>query len=329
MVTRVARIVAAAALVLPLTTCVFFLSPFPGTLSQVVAKADVSALIPAADADSYQPCVLTPTGGDYVVLVKQYSSADPCALVFDSSLNFIQSYTHSQLGISGGGAFAMTDASGNAAMGGAAFTASDLAQGAGASASSPLVQLSAPGFSSPNALKNDVNFPLNGSTITYQQFSSWISADSPPHTAQVDAAGNSYQVVGVYNVDDTPAAGAVVLVLSQQNNSSNVTFVRIPLYDLTASITNSLKSPLLSNYTWKNYDNVPASSIGFAGDCMVGYSESNRALNRYSLSNFEVIQSLPIGNSDYHLQYAYKPTGGYSVVYDPTARTLTKVANWW
>jgi len=321
---------AAAALTLPLSACVFFLSPFPATLSQVVAKTDLSSVIPAADADSYQPCVLTPTGGDFVVLMKPNSSTDPCALVLDSDLHLIQSYTHSQLALSGGGGFAITDASGDAALGGVSFTTSALAQGLAPSGSLNGTRLSAPSFSSPNAGKNDVNFPYSGSTITYQQYSLWSSTpDSPTHTAQVDAAGNSYQVEGVYNVDDTPAAGSVVLVLSEQGDSSHVTFVRIPLYDLTTSATGFPKSPLLSNYTWKSYDSVPSSSIGFAGDCMVGYSENDRALNRYSLSNFDVIQSLPIGSSDYRLQYAYRPSGGYAVIYDPTARTLTKVANWW
>jgi hypothetical protein len=36
-----------------------------------------------------------------------------------------------------------------------------------------------------------------------------------------------------------------------------------------------------------------------------------------------------VGRSIDRLQYAYKMTGGYSVVYNERTRTLAKVANWW
>ena len=342
MVRRVARIVAAAAFVLPLTTCVFFLSPFPGTLSQVVAKADVSSVIPASSANSYQPYVLTPLGGEFVVLMNRQTGVDPTIVVFDSTLNLVQAYTYSQIASWGwiGGSVAMVGADQNATLGSVAFSASELAQvNVNPSWTLNGTQLYAPSFSSPSAQKNEANFAFGGATpagptITYQQFQWWDSPADFTFTVQVDAAGNNYQVQAVYNVDDTPTAGAVVLVLADPNNQSHITFVRVPLADVWAAVPPAgslptLKSPLLSNYTWKSYYNVPASSIGFAGDCMVGYAEDSRSLNRYSLSSFDVIQSLPIGSSDYHLQYAYRPSGGYAVIYDPTARTLTKVANWW
>jgi len=334
MVKRLLRTLAAAALVLPLTACIFVLSPFPSTLSQVVAKADVSSVVPAANAGNYQPCVLTPTGGEFVVLMNRTMGMDPVAVILDSNLNLIQTYTNTQAsGWSAGwtgGSVAMTDAAGRAAIGSVWFSAYYLGYvGAPPSGNLGSARLYAPSFPSPNAQTDDVNFNFTAGSISYQQYDWMWSSLIFTRIVQVDTAGNSYQVQAVYNVDDTPSAGAVVMVLTEPTNSSHVTFVRIPLADLTGIPTASLKNPLLSYYTWKSYDSVPSSSIGFAGDCMVGYDQSSRTLNRYSLSTFDVIQSLPIGNSDYRLQYAYQPAGKYAVIYDPSARTITKVARWW
>jgi hypothetical protein len=329
MVRLAVRSLAILALVLPLAACIFVLSPFPATLSQVVAKADLSAIIPAGSENGYQPFIVTPTGGEFVVLLNRNTAIDPVAIVMDTNLNFIQSYTYSSFSFWGyvGGFVAMTDNGGNAVLGSLRFSAPELSTVGAAPSAGNLgtLSLSGPSFSSPVGGYNVVSFAATGTNLTYQRYLGWgTSMTVLPIT--IDSSGGSYSVQGVYNVDDTPSAGGVVLVVSDQNNSSYVTFVNLPLYDV---LNNMVKSPLLGNYPSKTYNGLAASSVGFAGDSMVGYDQNARTLNRYSLSTFDTIQSLPIGKKDNRLQYAYKASGEYSVVYDPLTRTITKVARWW
>jgi hypothetical protein len=332
MVARLIRLFAAALLLLPLSACIFVLSPFPATLSQVVAKTDLSSLIPAGSGNGYRPFIVSPTGGEFVLLMS-YGS-DPVVIVMDSNLAFIQSYTLGQLqtlytSYDPGGHLAMTNAEGNAEISNVAFSAMDLSSvGAGPSWVGNATLLS-PGFGSPTAQKDVIDFDAAaGNSLGYVIWP-WFyppGTDIPCGVTLINASGGSYQVEAVFDVDDTPSAGEVVLVLSDNGNSSHVTLVAIPLYDI---LNGSVASPLLSNYASKTLSNIASSSIGFAGDCIVAYSQDSGSLKRYSLSTFEEISSLPVGEVSYRIQYAYNASGGYSVVYDPDARTITKVANWW
>ena len=337
MVRILTRLLATLALVLPLASCIFVLSVFPPTLSQVVARADLSGTIPAGAGSQYRVYVVTPTGGDFVILMNRNSSMDPAAVVMDSNLQLIQTYTAFQLngwGITNGSTL-MTDASGNVALRDHWFGASDLTTiNHNPSGTLGGAILFDPGFCSPYWQKNDVNFQMTGgNTLTYTQYQWWgLPPDFTSSPIQINGAGGNYRVAAVYNVDDTPSAGKVVLVLSEQNNSSNVTLVAIPLADVVhaSPLLPTVASPLLNNYPYKVLTNINSSSIGFAGDSLVAFSYDSHSLKRYSLTPpFNEIGSIPMGKSNDQLQYAYRMTGGYSVVYDEETRKLTKVANWW
>ena len=181
-----------------------------------------------------------------------------------------------------------------------------------------------PNFGSPFWQKNDL-FQAAGNTLTYTQYQWWGFDFSSP-AIQVNGASGNYRIQAAYDVDDT-LTGHAILVLTDQNNSSNVTLVSVPLSDIRFNV---VAPPLLNNYPYTTLSNIDSSSIGFAGDSLVAHDNNSGSLKRYSATPpFNEIGSVPMTKSNGQLQYAYRMTGGYSVVYDPGARTLTKVANWW
>ena len=334
MVKRPLRFFAIIILILPLSACIFVMSVFPTTLSQVVARADLSAVIPANTGSQYQPFIVTPSGGEFVLLMRTNGGPDPVTIVMDSNLKVIQTYSLSQLngwGYDGIGYRPMLNAEGTVEFSNIAFSTGDLSTVNHNASFGGHPSVIGPGFGSPTGTANDINFTTGtGNTLSYAQWS-WFYApfEFNSNPAVVNATGGNYRVVAVYDVDDTPAAGEVVLVLSDQGNSSNVYFVAIPLVDIVTPPGN-VSSPLLSNYPYKTLSNVDAFSVGFAGDSLVAYSNDSNSFKRYSVTPpFNEIGNLSADKSKSQLQYAYKTTGGYYVVYDQSARTLTKVANWW
>jgi hypothetical protein len=303
------------------------MSVFPSTLSQVLAVADLSATIPAGSGPQYNVSVVTPTGGEFVILMNRSFGTDPAAVIMDSNLKLIQTYTTAQLNGWGivNGQNVFTDAARNVALRDHWFTAFWLST-VNAPPSGPTnTPLFGASFSSPAALINEANFQIAGNNLTYTQYdSSWgLPAGRGPFT--VNVAGGNYYLNAVFNVDDTPTAGEVVLVLSDSSNSFY--FVAIPLFNI---LNNSVVPPLFSNYPYTTLKNIDSSSIGFAGDSLVAYSYDSNSLKRYSLTPpFKEAGSVSVAKNNSRLQYAYKMTGGYSVVYDEDARSLTKVANWW
>jgi hypothetical protein len=314
---------------LPLASCVFVLSVFPATLSQVVARKDLSAVVPAGQASNYRPFIVTLAGGEFVLMINMNSSTDPLLVVMDSGLSLIHTYTTLTLGPLGymGGSTAIRDSNGDAIAGSVRFAASELASGALPGGGSIGTSLNGPSFGSPNGGINEANFSVTGgNSLTWNQYDALWGLVGPT-AVPISASGGNYRVEAVYDVDDTPSAGEVVLVLG--DNNSNAWCVAIPLSDV---INNLLPghSPLLSYYPSLSLSNVDASSIGCAGDSLVVNNYSSGSLDRYSVKPpFNKLGSLPVGNSSGQKEYAYRVTGGYSVVYDPAARILTKVANWW
>jgi len=331
MVRTLARLLATVAILQPLTSCFLTLTAFPPTLSQVLARADLSSVIPAGAGSQYQAFIVTPTGGEFVILLNTSGSMDPGAIVLDSNLKTIETYTLAQLtawGVTPGGTL-LTDAAGNVAFNNKYFSAAELASGNNPGPSGVSAALNGPCFSSPAASSNNVDFQVSGGNLSYNQYNSAWGGPVPRGPFQVSSTGANYQIVAVYDVDDTPSAGEVVLVLSDSGNS--LYLVAIPLLNI---LSGGITPAILSNYPSTTLSNISNSSIGFAGDSLVAYSYNSNSLVRYSVKPpFNQISSLFIGNnsgnSNGNLQYVYKMTGGYSVVYDQAARKLTKVANWW
>ena len=330
------RLLVIVILALPLSACIFVASVFPATLSQIVARADLSAVIPANAGSQYQPYIVTPSGGEFVMLMRNNGGPDPVTVVMDANLKVIQTYSLSQLngwGYDGVGYRPMLNAEGTVEFSNIAFSTGNLSTVNQNPSFGGHPSITGPGFGSPGNA-NDINFTMTGgNTLTYAQWN-WYYApfEFNSNPVVVNGTGGNYQVVAVYDVDDTPTAGEVVLVLSDQGSSSNVYFVAIPLVDILTF--GAVGSPLFSNYPYKTLSNVNSFSVGFAGDSLVAYDGNSNSLVRYSVKPpFNQLGSLSLGsnngNNNGNIQYAYKMTGGYYVVYDPNARTLTKVANWW
>ena len=164
MVGKLARLIAALVMVVPLASCVFVLSVFPATLSQVVARNDLSAVVPASQASSYRPFIVTPSGGEFVLLVNANSAAGPLLVVMDSNLMLIQTYTAPTLTPLGytGGSTVMTDSNQDAIVGSIVFAAPELAAGGLPAGGGIGTTLNGPSFGSPNGLINEANFSVTG-----------------------------------------------------------------------------------------------------------------------------------------------------------------------
>ena len=269
MVRNLARFFMTAAIVLTLASCIFGMSVFPMNLTQVVARADLSAIVPGRLRLTVPAVHRDANGGEFVILIRRNSGIDPVVYVMDSDLTLIQSYSLAQLTAwyalyDGTAKFSMTNAEGNVEISNLAFSAGDLSTVGKSPSYPPNAPVGQQGFRTPNGQKEDFNFRVTGgSTLTYEQWN-WFYApfEFNSNPVQVSASGGNYQVVAVYDVDDTPTAGEVVLVLSDQNNSSNVYFVAIPLVDILTF--GSVASPLFGSYPYRALNNLDASSIGFA-----------------------------------------------------------------
>jgi hypothetical protein len=331
MVRTLARALAILFFVLPLASCIFFFSAFSPLLTQVVARTDLSSTIPAGAAKDYEAYCVTayaPPPGEFVLLMNRNASVDPRVIVMDADLHIIQSYTSAQL--SGWGAFSgsiiMEQADQNIEIGNFGFSATNLRSiGSNPSwnANQPVF---GPSFSSPLRQKNDINFQVTGGNLlTYSQWQWWATNDFNASIAIKSTPDTQFQVVGVYNIEDSLSAGRVILVLGEQG-SSTMHIVALPL---AAVCANSLTPALFDNYPHASYANMDTSSVGFAGDSIVAYSYDERALVRYFLTPpFGVISKLPVGQET-QLTYGYKADGSYSVQLDQGTRMLTKVAKWW
>jgi hypothetical protein len=341
MVRALARGFSILCLVLPLASCIFFFSAFPPILTQVVARTDLSSMIPAANAKDYDIYCVTasdPPPNRFVILMNRNASNEPRVIVMDSSLKLIQSYSMVQLtnwalpgAFSGSGI--MVDAAGHIEIGNLGFSAGNLLTVGTNSSWNGNGAVQGPSWGSLLLQCNDINFMVSGgNSLTYTQYQPWWSFDffsvSLPLKSTADT---QFQVQGVYNTNDPSAASTVILVLEEQNNPT-VHFVAIPRDDFFnhAGSIPAVLTPIFDNYPHASYSQVETSSIGFAGDCMVAYSYQKHALVRYSLTPpFGVISELPIGQSMHQITYGYEADGSYSVQMDQSTRMLTKVAKWW
>jgi hypothetical protein len=337
MVRIVARCVAVLALVLPLASCIFFASAFPPTLAQIVARTDLSTVIPAGSGSNYQVYCVTVTAappGEFVLLMNRNVASDPVVVVLDSSLNLIQTYNFLLLNGPGwgNGSFSgnslMADANGNVEIGTLGFSADELRNVLWSPSWTANPPVSGPSFSSPSAGRNDINFHINsGNMLGYDdRFAGW-GLHFGASCVITAVPGVQFEVAGVFNIDDASAGGSVILVL-RENNGSTAHVVAIPRSDITTN--GGVVSPILDNYPNESFNNVDSSSIVFAGDCLVAYSYDSHALIRYALTPpFKEISRLPVGQNVHPLTYASTADGSYSVQFDQTTRVLTKVAKWW
>jgi hypothetical protein len=334
MVRIVARCVAVLALVFPLASCIFFASAFPPTLTQVVARTDLSTVIPEGSGSKYAVYGVSATAappGEFVLLMNRTFSGDPMVVVLDSSLNLIQTYALAQLDGWAVGSFSgnslMADAGGNVEIGKLGFSADDLrAVGGPPSNGNNNPPVSGPSYCSPMAQSNDINFQASGDTLTYEHYHPWWTPSPHAPCAIKGTTGVQFEVAGVFNIADSPAGGSIILIL-REFNSSTAYFIAIPGSDIFGD---TVQNPILSHYPSATVSNLDTSSIVFAGDSLVAYSYDSHALVRYQLTPpFGEISRLMVGQSLHPLTYASKADGSYSIQFDQTTRVLAKVAKWW
>jgi hypothetical protein len=301
-----------------LHACVFYLSAFSQTLTQMTAKKDLTGIITAGDGNNYQPFVVTTGGQDFVILTTG-NTLDPRIIVLDSNLNLIQAFTSSQLSAFGVGSYAgnwaLSDDAGLPVIGDFRFTSL---------VAPPTFNndtLSNPSFSSPAGADDYINFQISSSTFQYTRVSSHWTVSTNPPTILVGGPSGLNGVQAVFDVSDNTSAGQVVVVV---NAGPTVYLVSVPL---SAFQLNSVGT--LFSYPSTAMSNLESTSIGFSGNCLVAYSYDTQTINRYDLS-FNLIDTRTFTHpSNQQLQFSYKSIGGFFVTFNPSTLQLVKYATWW
>ncbi len=156
-----------SALLLPLASCdVLFNGVFPPSISQVTARADLSASIPAAPASSFSVSTVSAGGNEYVILFSgiPFDISQPHLVIMDSHLKMINTFSIKDLaaisaGPQLGGYFTMADVKGFVVIGNMRFTPQ--LSGFALDTSYPGIFLYGPSVSGmPSHLYNWTNFRL-------------------------------------------------------------------------------------------------------------------------------------------------------------------------
>jgi hypothetical protein len=316
--------------ILSLHACVFYLSPFSQTLTQMTAKRDLTGIITAGEGNNYQPFVVTTGGQDFVILTTGNISLEPQVIILDANLNMIQAFSSSQL--LGWGAYSgywvMIDDGGYPVIGNYEFAASSLAS---VPAQNPFnlipAALNRPSFSSASGIENYINFQLSGVDFQYTHISShWTATTATTYDIPIGGPSGLNGVQTAFNAVDNFLAGQVVLVL---NAGPTAYFLSVPLSDFHSNIVGTNVGGSLFGYPSKAMSNLESTSIGFAGNCLVAYSYDTQTINRYDLS-FNLIDTTTFTHpSNQQLEFSYKSIGGFFVTYNPSTLQLVKYATWW
>ena len=322
------------AMALALSACILALSPFPLTLTQIVARKDLTGMIPAGSGSDYTPYTIragmAPATKDFVVLCSGNISDDPPVIILDSDLNLVQAYSASQV-LGWGGLFSsqlLVDDGGYVVMSYFGLSVSNLTTVPTVTPTELLSSaIAMPSFSSTYGCDDYINFQASGGILSYVHWKShWTVTGTNTPIALGGSSSAQYSVLAVFNIQDTNP-GQVILVLG---SNSTIWLVSIPLIDFYNDTVGVSVGGTVFGYPNTSIPNIDSSSIGFAGNCLVAYSYDTQTLNRYSLTPpFTIIDKLPVSKRATMQKDSYMQAGGFSVTFDPGTLQLTKIANWW
>ena len=172
------------AMALALSACILALSPFPLTLTQIVARKDLTGMIPAGSGSDYTPYAIragmAPATKDFVVLCSGNISDDPPVIILDSNLNLVQAYSASQLSGWGGlvGSQLLVDDGGYVVMSNFGLSVSNLTTVPTISPTEvPPTAVARPSFSSTYGYDDYVNFQASSGTLSYVHWKSHSDSD--------------------------------------------------------------------------------------------------------------------------------------------------------
>ena len=338
------RLFAVVIALLPLDSCdVLFNGVFPPAVGQVTARADLSASIAAAAAGSFSLSTVTAGGNEYIILFTAFNFdvSRPHLLIMDSHLKVLNSFSiHDLAMMSAGpllnGSFTMTDVSGFVVIGNMRFNAQP--SGFTLDISYPSVPLYAPSVSGmPSYLFNETNFRVNGSSFFYDEYSTaWTLTTPPPppsFTVPLGVPNPPAQFLRLANVfADQDSAATPDLFVLQDDGTQRTFFLTIPKLDIDGglSVVTSASSNLFAYYgaSLVTKSNLSSQAIAFSRAGIIAYDDHSDSLVRFTLDAPDSVSSLPL-NKVNGMKLAAGISGGYCVVWDPVARTLTRYEQWW
>ncbi len=344
------------ALLLPLASCdVLFNGVFPPSISQVTARADLSASIPAAPASSFSLSAVSAGGNEYILLFSAlgFDSTQNHLIVMDSHLKVLNSFTLDALNafpnavdsFGNGNPFgtisAMTGVNGQVMIGNIWFDASPTGFSFSSKFSGPTFCLSSPSvtdLSSPGF--NEINFTITSGNLVYTQYDSswnWLNGPFAPLGTPSPPPAGFLNLVNVF-ADPDSAASPDVLVFQDSGGggSSHTYFLRMPKADIvnTVSYFGIGTDPDIFTHAALNYppvvvkSNLSSQCIAFSRAGIIAYEYQSDSLVRFTLDAPDSVSSLPLKNVN-GMKLAAGISGSYCVVWDPVARTLTRYEQWW
>jgi hypothetical protein len=314
---------------LTLGSCqVAFIGVFPPAISQMTARKDLSAVVPAGQAASFNLAVVSAGGPEYVLLFSS-SGFDPAQVhlvVLDSSLNMVGSFTNTDIQMAAfvylNGQYAMGDAAGQFVAGNIRF---DVHQAGVVILGSFTSSLGQPSI--PNLGANEVNFSAGGGVFSYTEYdSSWTYIGS--RSVALGAPSTMVNFVGAFTDADSLSAPDVFVL--QDYGSQQTYILSIPKNDIAGTNLSGAvgASTVFATYNPFSKSTLDSRTVCYSRGSVVAYDHDSEALVRFPLDNPSDVRSLPLRYAT-NRRLALGPSGSYCVVWDPGTRTLTRYEQWW
>lgn len=325
-------------ILLALGSCgIFLVTIFPMASALTVAQRDFSSEITGGILDKFHPFVLEKDGTRLILLVggHPYDSTKPWLFVMREDLSPIAQYTINDLALVAGPVFgdsAVIDCYGNPIIGNVRFAlAGDTITPTG-----PAGNLGNRGglnnfqFSTGLSMGNACHFSASGPTLNWDQYDcSWNFQYS--YSQQFSTSGRELRLRDVC-VQPYPATSAVTLVLEENDvDSSTSIFVRVPRNQFSGGLLPNFLDDDVS-YPRFTRTNISMENLGFTADGIVAYEYETGDWTLTPPGSTVVSQRLHVGRMDGEggdTRIGWSYSGGYSCVYDPRTRALSKVAKWW
>ena len=330
---RILRALAAAAVTLSLASCdVLFDGYYSAEISQATAIADLSAVVPASSAATFNLSILKSGSDEYVLLYSSvpFDSTQNHLVVLSPGLAVLKSFTGDDISLlpPGGVAFSGSSAvthltDGHIVIG----NVDSIPSPGGLTLLSTLnsVTLSGPTIVGPaSAPFTWTNFNAGPSNLTWSVYNNaWV-----PLASVSQPLGKQVQLRGVFT-DPESSQHNVALLVFDDSSSDTQYFIQVPK---DPDIVNGLFGPPLFNnpaYTAFTKTGLGSGDIFATSDSIVGYESNSRSWLRFAPSNPDAVTRLYTGNRKQDLKTAFSFSGGYYCTWDPDLRTLTRHEDWW
>jgi hypothetical protein len=338
MILRAIRILFVLAGSLCAAGCAFFSqSAFPQSLTQVIARQDLSSDISPSASQGFNLFAVEAGGFQYVLLFTD-SSADngrPHLIVMSSQLDVLNRFSLGDLNTLGGpfhGSIALKDCNDRVAVGNFLFDPS--AGGLSFFGTHPwdLRQPTMMVMTVPGSPWIEGNFRTSAGTLVYDEYDSgWTDTFTPSGFligTPTPPPSSPLQVAAAFTDPDSLTAD-VVLVFSD-GPSDRQYFPPVLKTDIDLPFPGLGAGSIFGSYpVYAVKTNLASSSIGYSRQGMVVYDFQSGALKRFTLGSPAAEVSMSFGRWKEGMRLACQLSGESVYVWDPSECTVTRYARWW